>query len=180
MRFFTISTVALLGLMLVVGCGGGADNGPGTGGGFNTVTVGDITLEWMPDTLGNLLVRVSAPTDGWVAVGFDPTIAMQDANIIIGYVSNDTAYVRDDFGVGTNTHTYDMALLGTDDVADIAGTETGGVTEISFMIPLDSGDAFDRPLVVGQVYPVILAYGTDDSFDAPHTVTTRVGTNIEI
>jgi hypothetical protein len=136
----------------------------------------------MPDTLGNLLVRVRAPTDGWVAVGFDPTNRMENANIIIGYVSNDTAYIRDDFGTGFTSHAADTsaALGGNSNVTDISGTETGGVTEITFTIPLNSGDSRDRVLVVGQVYSVILAYGTDDSFDAPHTVTTRVGTNIEI
>ena len=178
MRFFYISMAVLLGLVLITGCTTEEGTGPGPGGGYNTTTVNNITLQWMPDTLGNLLVKVSAPTDGWVAVGFDPTTAMQDANVIIGYVSNDTAYIRDDFGTGLNSHASDIGLGGTDDVADIGGTETGSVTEITFTIPLDSGDSYDRVLLVGQVYSVILAYGADDSFDTQHTV--RVGTSIEI
>jgi hypothetical protein len=178
MRFANMSIIILLGIVLTIGCGDEDGTGPGTGGGYSSTTVNNITLQWMPDTLGNLLVKVSAPTDGWVAVGFDPTIAMQDANIIIGYVSNDTAYIRDDYGTGLNSHASDIGLGGTDDVTDIAGTETGGVTEITFTIPLDSGDAYDRVLVVGQVYSVILAYGDDDAYGTSHTV--RVGTNIEI
>jgi hypothetical protein len=163
------------GMLVIVGCGG--DDGNGTDD-YNTKTVNNITLQWKTDTLGNLLAKVSTATVGWIAVGFDPSVGMQDANIIIGYVANDTVYIRDDFGTGIHAHAPDTALGGTDDVGDRAGTETGGSTEISFTIPLDSGDPRDRILEIGQSYQVILAWGMDDAFDLPHTV--RVTTSIDI
>ncbi len=175
MKFFGIGLAVLLVAAMIVGCGGDED----TVDGYKTKTVSDITLMWKTNNAeDSLLVKVSATTVGWVAVGFDPTVGMQDANIIIGYVVNDTAYVRDDVGTGLHSHAPDTTLGGTNDVADIAGTEDGGITEISFTIPLDSGDLQDQVLVVGESYVVILAWGTDDDFDALHTV--RVTTEIDI
>ncbi len=175
MKFLQIGLAVLLSAAVMVGCGGDDD----TVDGYQTKTVSGITLMWKTnDAEDSLLVKVSATTVGWVAVGFDPTVGMQDANIIIGYVLNDTAYIRDDVGTGLHSHAPDTSLGGTNDVADIAGTETGGITEIGFTIPLDSGDLQDQVLVVGESYLVILAWGTDDDFDTPHTV--RVSTEIEI
>ena len=44
------------------------------------------------------------------------------------------------------------------------------MTSISFTIPLDSGDALDKPLVPGVSYKVIVAYGPDgaDEFGTYH------------
>ncbi len=154
----------------------GNDNGNGTGDDYKSVTVGDFTLEWKTDTLGMLHVKVRAPTTGWVAVGFDPTTGMQDANIIIGYVNNGVN-IRDDFGIARDAHASDVSLGGEDNVTNKSGTETTDLTEI--IIPLDSGDSRDRPLVEGNTYTVILAYGQDNAFDVYHD-TARTSTNIEL
>jgi hypothetical protein len=145
---------------------------------YNSTTVSNITLQWKTDTLGMLHVKVSAPTTGWVSVGFHATTGMKDANIIIGYVSGGAASVRDDYGTAPNAHASDVSLGGENNVADLDGTEAGGTTEISFTIPLDSGDAYDRQLIEGNTYSVILAYGEDDDFDSYHTA--RTSTDIEI
>lgn len=146
---------------------------------LRTITESGITLQWKPEST-QLYVKVRAPTTGWVSVGFDPTQGMKDANIIIGYVRNDTAYVIDAYGSGPTTHESDVSAGGTDDVTEIAGNETQDNTEISFKIPLDSGDSRDRPLIVGNSYNVILAYGQNgaDDFDSYHK--TRVVVNIKI
>ena len=99
---------------------------------------------------------------------------MLDANIIIGYVDQTGVYVRDDFGDSAYSHASDISSGGTDNITNITGSEEEGVTEINFSIPLDSGDTFDRVLTQGNVYPVILAYGSNDDFDSIHTVRTSV------
>ena len=146
---------------------------------LRTINESGITLQWKPEST-QLYVKVIAPTTGWVSVGFDPTQGMKDANIIIGYVRNDTAFMRDDYGSGPATHESDIVAGGTDDITDIDGKETQDNTEISFMIPLDSGDSRDRPLTIGGFYNVILAYGQNgaDDFDSYHQVKAIV--NIKI
>lgn len=141
--------------------------------GFKEITDTGITLRWKIET-GDLRVKVRAPTTGWIAVGFNPSQMMKDANIIIGYVSNGTATIRDDYGISTISHESDITLGGRDDVRDKAGSESTGITEISFTIPLNSGDDYDRTLLAAMRYLVILAYGNQDNFTVQHSVRTIV------
>ncbi len=137
---------------------------------WQEITVDGFTLRWATVEGNNLAVQLNGPTTGWVAVGFEPTAAMKDADIIIGYVEDGTLFLRDDFGDGHISHSPDTELGGTDDVTGISGTEEGQITSISFSIPLDSGDGYDRQLTPGSTVKVILAYGPDgaDDFEGYH------------
>jgi len=143
---------------------------------YEMVTVDGIELQWRTDD-EYLYVNVSAPTTGWVAVGFDPTNQMADANIIIGYVNDGgEVMIRDDFGTSSTSHASDESLGGTDNTTEHYGMEDAGTTMLHFKIPLDSGDMYDKVLVPGNNYNVILAYGSADNFTGFHTMAT--GTNI--
>jgi hypothetical protein len=163
----------------------GSDNGgTGTDGGtddegFKQTTASGITLKWKVENSA-LIVKVSASTTGWVAVGFDPTSRMQDANIIIGYVSGGDAFIRDDYGSALTAHQSDVSGGGSDDITDKGGTEADGVTEITFSIPLDSGDSRDRPLVEGNTYTVIMARGPNGADDHTTQHAARTSTTITI
>jgi hypothetical protein len=115
-----------------------------------------------------LTVSMVAPTTGWVAVGFDPTAAMKDANLIIGYVTagdDGELFIRDDWGNGHTSHVADVDEGGSSDVTNAEGSEVDGITTVSFSIPLDSGDEFDVPLNTGEEHKVLFAYGHDNADD---------------
>ena len=140
-----------------------------------------IGMELLWRVVGDELeVRVSAPTTGWVAVGFDPSRMMKDANILIGYVEAGSAVVTDQFGITATGHRRDVELDGSDDVTVIGGTEAGGESELHFSIPLDSGDERDRTLVPGEEYRVILAYGEDGADDVESYHQNRGGVTITL
>jgi hypothetical protein len=145
---------------------------------YEEAVVAGITLQWR--TAGDyLFVNLMAPTTGWVAVGFDPVNAMQDADIIIGYVdSSGEVYIRDDYGTSPGSHASDTSLGGADHVMDHYGMDDGEMTMLHFKIPLNSGDEYDKMLVPGNTYEVILAYGSADNFTAFHTMATS--TEIEL
>lgn len=175
------TSLGLLILLLVFlvplpGCEDGASRPVGLSTvGFNSTTVMGVTFRWRVD--GALLrVNVVAPTRGWVGVGFAPSARMQDANIIMGYVVGNRVYVSDEFGSGATIHQPDVFAAGTDNVAEAAGREYDGNTEISFAIPLDSGDLRDRQLIPGRSYTVMLAYGPDtsDEFTSRHATRTTI------
>ena len=150
------------------------DPDPGDNG-YTTVSAAGVTFSYkiVGDSLECVL---SAATTGWVSVGFDPSSRMKDANFIIGYVSGGTATVRDDWGTASTSHAADTGLGGSSDVTVISGTETGGTTEITFRIPLNSGDQYDKPLSAGNTYRVILARGSSDSYGTGHSA--RGGVNV--
>lgn len=147
---------------------------------WQELEVSGFLLRWETQTGDNLAVELTGPTTGWVAVGFDPSMMMLDANIIIGYVSGGNTFIRDDFGWQTTSHRADTLLGGTDDVLIDGGSESGGDTQIRFTIPLDSGDQYDKPLVPGNSYPIILARGPNgaDDFSTQHQFITTASIDI--
>lgn len=148
-------------------------------GEYKKIIEDSISFQWKAEG-ANLHVILSAPTTGWVGVGFDPTSQMKDANFIIGYVTASGVQIRDDYGISETNHQSDVSLGGTDNVTGKQGSESEGITEIRFSIPLDSGDQFDRPLVAGQTYTLILAYGPNDADDFETKHTKIVITSIKI
>ncbi len=132
-------------------------------------TIGDVDVSWAVER-NALRVGVVSPGTGWVAVGFDPTSMMDKANIIVGAVVNGSIVARDDVGTGPFSHDADTSRGGQDNLLAAAGREADGMTTFEFAIPLNSGDAADRPLTVGQTVKVIVAYhATSDALGDRHS-----------
>ena len=137
--------------------------------GFSRGGDAGVDVQWRVND-DQITVQMSAPTTGWVAVGFDPARMMAEANMIIGYVENGTLTIADDYGTAATAHGRDTENGGTDDIISAEGRETEEGAQITFTIPLDSGDPTDKPLTPGNSYKVIVAYGPDRSnnLDAYH------------
>ena len=134
----------------------------------HTLKVKKMDVQWKVDG-DKIHFQLSAETTGWVAIGFDPEKAMQGANIIIGAVKNGKVRIEDHYGDRKRNHKSDKKLGGENHVLDPKGSETDGVTTISFTLPLDSGDKWDKPIDPSKVSRIMLAYGTGrDSFRAAH------------
>jgi len=142
-------------------------------------TVGEVRLWWSNDA-EFLYLAMEASTTGWVSIGLDPERRMEGANFIIGAVAGGEAQIWDAYGTAPtgNMHPPDEELGGTNDIVAYAGLEEDGVTRFEVQIPLDSGDAFDKPLEPGGTYPIIVAVGSSDSFGASHT--SRAGGSITL
>lgn len=137
------------------------------------------SLQWRVN--GDMLdVVLSYETTGWISVGFDPSRMMQDANIIIGYVTDGTATVSDQYGTGQTAHQPDTEIGGADSLVNASGVEEKGYTEISFSMPLDSGEDSDRPLEPGSTYTVLLGHGPDGADDFTTYHAGRTSVEIEI
>ncbi len=139
------------------------------------ISADGITVNWLFSG-DSIAFEVTAPTTGWVSIGFDPSRVMKDADFIIGYVENGKAVVRDQFGNGTFSHTSDTEMGGSDDILEFDGSESGGKTTLSFTIPIDSGDQYDTVLTPGQEHTVLIAYGPDgaDNFTKKHSARAKV------
>jgi len=138
----------------------------------------NITFAWKVEG-DKLAVKLSAGTEGWVAVGFNPVQEMKGANLILGYVKDGKVTLEDDFGSGENSHNSDIKLNGTSDVTLVGGEEKDGRTTIEFIIPLDSGDKNDNKIEVNGETTVLLAYGAGrDSFIPRHKFRTALKINL--
>lgn len=144
----------------------------------HTLEVQNMKFAWSLDE-DQIHVQISAETTGWVGIGFDPETAMSGANIIIGAVKNGKFKVEDHYGDRKRGHTNDEKLGGKNDVLTPDGKEEGGVTTISFSLPLDTGDKYDKPIDPNGMTKIMLAYGAGrDSFKTRHPYRTVYEINL--
>ena len=143
------------------------------------VEASGVSFAWKVEG-DTLHAKMSAKTKGWVAVGFNPSKKMKDANFILGYVKGGKGKVADHFGDKATGHVADKKKGGSEDVTLVSGTEEGGVTTIEFTMPMNSGDKTDGALSKDGDTILLLAYGPDrDSFKPRHkkraTLTINLG-----
>ncbi|MDD2463774.1 MAG: DOMON domain-containing protein [Desulfobulbus sp.] len=134
----------------------------------HSLSIDKMSFDWsvVGDTLA---VKVTAPTTGWVGIGFNPSDMMKDANIILGYVKDGKVEISDDFGVGVTAHAPDDRKGGTSNVTVVGGSEVGNTTTLEFTIPLKSGDDKDGVIDPNADTKVMFAYGPDrDSLKMKH------------
>lgn len=132
-----------------------------------------ITFQWKLEG-DSLYIRLSAPTEGWVAVGFNPSKVMKGADYKLAYVEGSETFIEDHFGTGLFGHKSDLSIGGQSNFTLISGSESGGVTTVEFSIPLNSGDEYDTVLNRGDEVKVLLAYGSRDNFSRKHKKRTSV------
>jgi len=131
--------------------------------------IAGVEVYWSNDA-AYLRVGLIAPGTGYVSIGFDPVRQMEGSNIILGYVQDGKSYFRDDFGTEATAHMADVDRGGVDNIVSSAGAEWTDRTILEFIIPLDSGDAMDKPLAAGSTYTVLVAYhDLQDGFTVRHS-----------
>jgi hypothetical protein len=132
---------------------------------FFTDAVTGIRVYWSNDEM-DLTMGLVSPGTGWVAVGFEGSMIKLDANIIQAAVAAGELTIQDQFGTDPFSHSEDAEQ----DILEAAGAETDGDTVVEFSIPLDSGDAWDRPLLPGNTYSLLLAYNeSSDDLASMHS-----------
>jgi DOMON domain len=143
------------------------------------IEVEKIAFEWKVEK-ELIHVRLTAETTGWVGIGFNPSVEMKDANFVIGYVKKGKVKVTDHFGVTNRQHQKDEKVGGKNNITNIAGSEKNDITEISFTIPLNSGDSKDQALVPDKDSTILLAYGLGrDSFRTKHKFKAVLNVNLK-
>jgi len=142
------------------------------------IDVDNMTFQWKVDG-ENLHVGLKAKTTSWVGIGFNPTEGMKDANFILGYVKDGKLKITDHYGTTKRQHNKDSKSGGQNNITNASGNEAGGFTEISFTIPLNSGDANDGVIMTDKENIVLLAYGPGrDSFKTRHAFKTALKINL--
>ncbi len=135
--------------------------------GFKEITVNTFVFRWR--IVGqNIEFTMSAPTTGWVAVGFKPSFMMKDADFILAYVRNGEVFASDEFGTAGTNHQADTRLGGEDSITVLGGREVDEVTTIQIRRPLESSDPYDQTLIPGETLKIIFAWSAADNFTSIH------------
>ena len=113
-------------------------------------------------------MALKAKTNGYVAIGFEPSQRMQDADIILGFVKDGKATIADMYSTGpTGPHPPDEQQGGKIDVSVFGGSNKDGVTIIEFERKLDTGDAKDKVIKAGD-NKIIWAISEEAAFSGKH------------
>lgn len=113
-------------------------------------------------------MALKAKTNGYLAIGFEPSARMKDADIILGFVKDGKATVADMFSTGpTGPHPPDEQQGGKNDVTVFGGSNKDGITIIEFERKLDTGDAKDKVIKAGD-NKIIWAISEDAAFSGKH------------
>ena len=139
---------------------------------FKTVTVKKWTFSYAIDGK-NLVAKVSYPTKGWVAIGFNPKRKMANANIVIGCASDKGVVIRNDYGIAPTEHKAKVDIGRKDCISDGNVTMVNKVTTLFFTMPLDNGDPKDEPLVPGKEITVLFAAGDQPDLTVEHFDVTK-------
>jgi hypothetical protein len=123
---------------------------------------------------------ISAEATGMVAIGWEPSRRMLDADMIIGFRGGSEFELHDTISVGeTGPHPDDVDEGGTYDILEYMMTEVGGVTTIEFTRLLDTGDDMDNPIPSTGVVKFIWATSESDDFATYHARRGTAEVNIE-
>lgn len=129
-----------------------------------SLTTDGFHLEWVHDN-DKVRFSLTAPTTGWVAVGFTETGDLMNSNLIQGNVVRGKHEVQDQFITGFGEHPPVEALAVPSCISETGGKQENGKTTISFSINSRKKDKLHYDLVEGKKIKVWLAYSVSDDFD---------------
>lgn len=109
--------------------------------------------------------HLTAPTEGWLAVGFNDENNIVGADLLMFSIKGDSVQFEDQFVLAAGKHPEDKACGGESNIIVESAKEASGRTSVAFSIPLNSGDKLDFIHRVGQDFWLILAYSVSDDFD---------------
>jgi hypothetical protein len=131
---------------------------------------GEMTICWRSDQ-EYLYMALAGSTAGWMAVGFEPSEWMKDADIILGSVEGGKVVVRDEYSTGNyGPHVEDTMLGGKDDILESGGSSDGIHMVIEFRRRLNTGDRFDKVLAPGGRVSIIWAMADDKDPGIKHNI----------
>lgn len=141
------------------------------------IAVQSMVFQWSLSK-DSIRVKIAGHTTGWIGIGFNPSEAMKDANFVMGMVKNGIVTVSNQHGTSRSLHKSNTDLGGKDHVTAAAGVEKDNMTEISFTMPLKTGDSLDRPIDPAGETVVLLAYGKADLLAQQHSFRAKLRVNL--
>ncbi len=116
-----------------------------------------------------LYMGMKGKTTGWLSVGFNPTLRMKDADIIMGGIKGSDPYIYDMYSIGTyGPHPSDTKIGGTYDIELYMAAENEAYTTVEFSRKLDTGDNYDSVLAKGDTAKILWSLSRSDSVDNKH------------
>lgn len=130
-----------------------------------------MTVSWQHSN-ERIYFEMTAPTTGWVTVGFNETQALDGAYLIMARVYGSQTEVVEHKVISPGD--YRPITNSIPSLADIAGAEYPSRSWIRFSLPIISKATDGKDLEKGKKISMILAYSTSDDFQHHSIMRTAV------
>lgn len=122
--------------------------------------------------------KMSAPTDGWLAIGFNSTTRIEGTYLIMGNVINGKANVVEHFTLSPGNYKTISSLGATAQLEEVKGSEESNKTIIEFSLPIKAWSKYQKDLTKGIEYTMIIAFSQEDDFQHHSSMRTAVNINL--
>ena len=138
-----------------------------------TVSKNNIKISWHFEK-DRIYFEMSAPTDGWVTIGFNTTAGTKGAYLLMGNIVDSKASVVEHYTLSPGNYKTIESLGEVPQVSDVSGSEISSYTRLKFSLPLKSTSDYQKDLMVGTEYTMIIAYSREDDFQHHSTMRTAI------
>ncbi len=131
---------------------------------------GTLEIAWKNDA-EFIYLGLKGNAHGWISIGFEPTVWMKDADIIMGSVNGKNTTLLDEYCTGNyGPHLNDTELGGTYDILEYGGKEEGNYTAIEFKRKMNTGDKYDKAFSPGENISIIWATADSKDDNVKHNI----------
>lgn len=109
-------------------------------------------------------LEMSAPSTGWLAIGFNSSADLAGTYLLMGRLSNNRAEVVEHSIIQPGDYRSFSVMGFPGCVKNIRGEEKRGTTRISFSLPNKPENLLQKDLREGNRYHLLLAYSVDKDF----------------
>lgn len=127
------------------------------------IEVNGMTVDW-EHRKGRVFFTLSAPTEGWLVLGFNDKDDISGTNLLFGRVQSGKVEVADHYTIAAGNHKPTEKVGGVAVFQDVSGEEKAGKTTVSFSMPVKAADAFHFDLTEGTARWFICAFSSEDDF----------------
>lgn len=137
----------------------------------------NMTVKWQIEKK-RILFEMEAPTDGWVAIGFNESSSLAGTYLLMGRVKNGKTEVVEHYTFKAGTYKPIVQYGVASQITIISGTETTNFTRLKFSIPVEAASRYHKELFTDTKWTLLMAYSLDDDFQ--HHSIMRTSLNIKL
>jgi len=142
-----------------------------------TISKNKMKVSWQYKN-GRIYFEMSAPTDGWITIGFNSTSGIEGAYLLMGNVEKGKPNVVEHYTINPGNYKTISSLGETPQVKDVSGDEKPNRTVLKFSLPIKVENQYQKDLSEGRAYTMIIAYSHEDDFQ--HHSIMRTSVNIKL
>ncbi len=142
-----------------------------------TIQKNEMEVSWYYNN-DRIFFEMSAPTDGWVAIGFNSNRSITGTYLLMGHIVENQIDVSEHFTISPGNYKPISDFGEAVQVSAESGIQNSTHTKITFSLPVKPANTLARDLSPGLSYTMLLAYSQEDDFQ--HHSIIRTSINVKL